>query len=502
MSSKSNEIRSVAFVSLGCPKNLVDSERMLGLLAQDGLALTPDAGEADAIVINTCGFLEASKEESLKEIRDAIELKRSGRCKRVVVAGCLVQRHKTKLLSDAPGIDRLVGVFDREHIVEAVRGQANPRQEHGHFLGKYHDLSRELSAQLGMVNATPTSGQSAVGSGQEGRETKTNRLPVFEDDRARLRLTPRHFAYLRISEGCNQGCTFCTIPSIRGLMRSKPIEQVLAEARELAADGAVELNLIGQDTTSYGTDIGYAPGLSGLLKTLDRELTDVHWLRLMYAYPSCFTGEMIRTIADCGRVVKYIDMPLQHINDELLTKMRRRVTRREIETLLEKLRKWVPGIAIRTTFIAGSPGETDEQHQELVRFVRDFGFDMMGVFPYSQEPGTPMGRMEGQLPDAVKRKRVEELMLAQQEVAFAKSRRTVGQKIEVLIDRPAGRDEEDGYVGRSQSQAPDIDSVTFVHGKRLHPGQLVSVKVTDYQAYDLVAEVPKRKARQLKVLKA
>jgi ribosomal protein S12 methylthiotransferase len=502
MSSKSNEIRSVAFVSLGCPKNLVDSERMLGLLAQDGLALTPDAGEADAIVINTCGFLEASKEESLKEIRDAIELKRSGRCKRVVVAGCLVQRHKTKLLSDAPGIDRLVGVFDREHIVEAVRGQANPRQEHGHFLGKYHDLSRELSAQLGMVNATPTSGQSAVGSGQEGRETKTNRLPVFEDDRARLRLTPRHFAYLRVSEGCNQGCTFCTIPSIRGLMRSKPIEQVLAEARELAADGAVELNLIGQDTTSYGTDIGYAPGLSGLLKTLDRELTDVHWLRLMYAYPSCFTDEMIRTIAGGQRVVKYIDMPLQHINDELLTKMRRRVTRREIETLLEKLRKWVPGIAIRTTFIAGSPGETDQQHQELVRFVRDFGFDMMGVFPYSQEPGTPMGRMEGQLPDAVKRKRVEELMLAQQEVAFAKSRRTVGQKIEVLIDRPAGRDEEDGYVGRSQSQAPDIDSVTFVHGKRLHPGQLVSVKVTDYQAYDLVAEVPKRKARQLKVLKA
>jgi ribosomal protein S12 methylthiotransferase len=497
MSSKSNEIRSVAFVSLGCPKNLVDSERMLGLLAQDGLALTPDAGEADAIVINTCGFLEASKEESLKEIREAIELKRSGRCKRVVVAGCLVQRHKTRLLSDAPGIDRLVGVFDREHIVEAVRGQANPRQEHGHFLGKYHDLSRELAAQ-------GQSGQSAVGSGQEGRprETKINRLPVFEDDRARLRLTPRHFAYLRISEGCNQGCTFCTIPSIRGSMRSKPIEQVLAEGRELAADGAVELNLIGQDTTSYGTDIGFGPGLSGLLKTLDRELPDVHWLRLMYAYPSCFTDEMIRTIADCGRVVKYIDMPLQHISDELLTKMRRRVTRREIEMLLEKLRRWVPGIAIRTTFIAGSPGETDEQHQELVRFVRDFGFDMMGVFPYSQEPGTPMGRMEGQLPDEVKRQRVEELMLAQQEVAFAKSRRMVGQTIDVLIDRPAGRDAEDGYVGRSQSQAPEIDSVTFVHGKRLHAGQLVSVKVTDFQAYDLIAEVPKRKARQLKVLKA
>src|SRR6266576_7218077 len=234
------------------------------------------------------------------------------------------------------------------------------------------------------------------------KRTPSSPLHVFEDDRARLRLTPRHYAYLRMSEGCNQGCSFCTIPSIRGPMRSKPVEQILLEAKELAADGAVELNLIGQDTTSYGIDIQYAPGLAGLLKTLDRELKDVRWLRLMYAYPSCFTDEMIRTIADCGRVVKYIDMPLQHINDELLTKMRRRVTRREIETLLEKLRKWVPGIAIRATFIAGAPWETDAQHDELVRFVKDFGFEMMGVFPYSAEPGTPMGRMTDQLPDKVK----------------------------------------------------------------------------------------------------
>ena len=304
-----------------------------------------------------------------------------------------------------------------------------------------------------------------------------------------------------MSEGCNQGCTFCTIPSIRGLMRSKPIEQILLEAKELAADGAVELNLIGQDTTSYGTDINYAPGLSGLLKTLDRELKDVHWLRLMYAYPSCFTDDMIKTIADSGRVVKYIDMPLQHINDEILTKMRRRVTRNQIDTLLAKLRKWVPGIAIRTTFIAGAPGETQQQHEELVKFVSEFGFDMMGVFPYSQEPGTPMGKMEGQLPDAVKKERVEELMLAQQEVAFAKAGKMVGQNITVLIDRPAGRDEEDGWVARSQSQAPDIDSVVFTHGQNLHPGQMVSVKVKDFQAYDLVAEVPAKKGKSLKVVK-
>ena len=485
--SGSDAIETVAFVSLGCPKNLVDSERMLGLLAADGITVTPDASSADAIVINTCGFLEASKTESLKEIRDAIALKTTGRVKRVVVAGCLVQRHKTKLLADAPGVDRLVGVFDREHIVEAVRGKENPRQDHGHYLGKYHDLSRELSG---------------ASTEQLAAQSKTNRLPIFENDRARLRLTPRHYAYLRMSEGCNQGCTFCTIPSIRGPMRSKPIEQILAEARELAADGAVELNLIGQDTTSYGTDIGYAAGLSGLLRTLDRELKDVHWLRLMYAYPSCFTDEMIDTIGACDRVVKYIDMPLQHISDPILSMMRRRVTRREIETLLEKLRKRVPGIAIRTTFIAGSPGETDEQHAELVKFVRDSGFDMMGVFPFSPESGTAMGRMDGQLPDAVKQARVEELMLAQQEVAFGKAKAMKGTSLEVLIERMAGRDAEDGWVARSRSQAPEIDSCVFVHSEtELHAGQLLDVKVTDFQAYDLVAEVPRaKKSRGLKVL--
>lgn len=469
-------IESVAFVSLGCPKNLVDSERMLGLLASDGLAITSEPSQADAIVINTCGFLEASKEESLREIHQAIELKQSGRCQRVVVAGCLVQRHKTKLLADAPGIDRLVGVFDREHIVEAVRGRSNPRQEHGHYLGKYHDLSHE------------------PGATGNGRRTR-----VFEDDRARLRLTPRHYAYLRISEGCNQGCAFCTIPSIRGPMRSKPPEQILAEAKELAADGAVELNLIGQDTTSYGTEIGYAAGLSGLLKMLDKQLKDVHWLRLMYAYPTCFTDEMIRMIADCPRVVKYIDMPLQHINDEILTRMKRRVTRREIETLLQKLRQWIPGIAIRTTFIAGAPGETDEQHQELVKFVAEFGFDMMGVFAYSPEPHTPMGRMEEQIPEQLKRQRVEELMLTQQRVAFERARGMIGRKVEVLVD-------EIGRTGmakaRTAGQAPEIDSVVYVRGEELHPGRLLDVTVEDCKEYDLIATPVQKRGRSLKVLGA
>lgn len=487
-------IETVAFVSLGCPKNLVDSERMLGLLAEDGLAVTSDPTQADAIVINTCGFVEAAKEESLREIRDAVSLKTSGTCQRVIVAGCLVQRHKTDLLEEVPEIDRLVGVFDRENIVSAVRGNANPRATHGHFLGKYHDLSRNL------VEQNPTLLKVLAESPSDLRQTKTSRLPVFENDRGRLRLTPRHFAYLRMSEGCNQGCSFCTIPSIRGPMRSKPIEQILLEAKELAADGAVELNLIGQDTTSYGTDIGFAGGLQQLLRTLDKQLKDVRWLRLMYAYPSCFTDDMIRAMADSDRVVKYIDMPLQHISDPMLTAMKRRVTRKQIETLLGKLRKWIPGIAIRTTFISGAPGETETDHDELVQFVKDFGFDMMGVFPYSLEPGTPMGRRTDQLPDDVKQARTEELMLAQQEIVFSRSEKAIGSTIEVMIDKPSPQ--PGVYVARSQSQAPDIDSCVFVKAKKLTPGTFVNVKVTDFQAYDLVAEVAKKKTRSLAVLGA
>ena len=498
-------IRSVAFVSLGCAKNLVDSERMLGLLAEDGIAITPDASRADAIVINTCGFLEASKEESLREIRDAVAMKTDGKCRRVVVAGCLVQRHKTKLLADAPGIDRLVGVFDREHIVEAVRGKTNPRQDHGHFLGKYHDLSKTLEETGDGRRETGVKAEAGLASAPQlsSPVSRLPSLPLFEDDRARLRLTPRHWAYLRVAEGCNQGCSFCTIPGIRGPLRSKPVSQILAEARELAADGAVELNLIGQDTTSYGTDTGDVAGLSGLLRTLDKQLTDVGWLRLMYAYPSCFTDEMIDTIGSCHRVVKYIDMPLQHINDRLLNVMRRRVSGDQIRTLLGKLRT-IPGMAIRTTFIAGSPGETDAEHAELVRFVKEFKFDAMGVFPYSAEPGTPMGRMGDQLPDDVKQARVEELMLAQQEVAFARAAGAVGTTVQVLIDRPAGRDAADGYVGRTTAQAPDIDAVVHVdgNGTDLHPGQFVDVKVTDYQAYDLVAKIPRARGRKLKVVTA
>jgi len=453
MVARGDDIRTVALVSLGCPKNLVDSERMLGLLAQHGLIIAADPRDADAIVINTCGFLQAAREESLEEIRKAIDLKTTGRCRRVIVAGCLTQRERLRLLEEVPGIDRLVGVFDRENIVRAVCGLPDEREAHGQYLGRYHQMS-----------------------------------PAQYDDRARLRLTPRHYAYLRICDGCSRGCSFCTIPAIRGPLRSKPIEQIIAEADELAADGAVELNLIGQDTTSYGSDIGYAPGLAGLLRTLDRRLpAGVRWIRLMYAYPRGFTDEMIDAIASCGRVVKYIDLPLQHISDAMLARMNRRVTRRQIETLLEKLRRRVPGIVIRTTFICGAAGETEEDHQQLLRFVRDFRFDMMGVFVYSREPGTRMARMSGHLPDDVKKRRAEALMLAQREIAFDAARRMVGRTIQVLVD---GRDTRDAarFTARSAGQAPEIDSVVLVRAQGLRPGQFIEARVIDAEGYDLVAE--------------
>jgi ribosomal protein S12 methylthiotransferase len=392
-------------------------------------------------------------------------------------------------------------VFDRDHIVEAVRGQPNPREQHGHYLGRWHGLADDAAKARPEAFAAGDSSEAAQILRGQARGVRGRRLPTFEDDRGRFRLTPRHFAYLRMSEGCNQGCAFCTIPSIRGPMRSKPVEQILAEARELSADGAAEILLIGQDTTSYGTDIGYTPGLAGLLRTLDRELAaDVAWVRLMYAYPSCFTDEMIDALAGCGRVVPYVDMPLQHISDAVLARMKRKVTRQQTVELLGRLRDRVPGIALRTTLIAGSPGETDAEHAELASFVREGWFEHLGVFPYSAEPGTPMGRMAGQVDEQTRQARLEELMLAQQEVVFTRNAARVGQSVEVMVD---AAHEAGTWVARTRRQAPEIDSVTYVSSHEpLHPGQILDVSVTDYQHYDLVAAVPRTMRRPLAVLSA
>ncbi len=501
-----SDVRSIAFVSLGCPKNLVDSEKMLGLLDEAGFELVSDHDEADAIVVNTCGFLEASKDESLSVIQEAIERKDAGRLKRVVVAGCLVQRHRAKMLEWAPGIDAMVGVFDRDHILDAVTGGSAAAMRAA--AAGDADASPKYWIAGNALQAAKSRGVETVGLTVHGADGKG--LGYFESDAGRFRLTPRHWAYLRVSEGCNQKCAFCTIPSIRGKMRSKPLDVILSEARQLMADGAFELNLIGQDTTSYGYDIGYDGEDEGLIGML-RGLNDVAaeqgggWMRLMYVYPTHFTDEMIDTIASLPNIVKYIDIPLQHMSDRMLTSMRRNITRAEQEELLHKLRDRIPGLAIRTTFITGFPGETEADHEELLEFIDAFGFDAMGVFQYSPEPGTPAGAMDRDpdlhVPDEVKAAREEDLMLVQQQIAFDNAAYVAEQRaqFDVLIDAPAahgaaGRatpgvsDAGSLFVGRCYHQAPQVDSLTYVHANEaLTPGELVRCTVVDADGYDFIA---------------
>lgn len=496
----------VTFVSLGCAKNLVDSESMLGRLAESGCAVTGSVEAADTVVVNTCGFLESSRSEALSICREMAAMKDAGRLKRLVVAGCLVQRDGEKLLDWVPQIDALVGVNNRDDIVRAVWRL---------------DRDASVSRYMGEYHAQPWS------------------------DQARLQLTPRHYAYVRVSEGCDQKCTFCTIPSIRGPMHCKSPEQIVNEGRELIAAGSRELLLIGQDTTSYGADIGYKEGLGGLLRTLDREWEGADWIRLMYVYPSIFTDAMIDAIAESPRIVKYIDMPLQHISDRVLRAMHRRVTRSETESLLERLRGRIPGVAIRTTFIVGFPGETEAEFDELLAFVREQRFDAAGAFKYSREPETPAGRMKEQVAEEVKRERRERFMRVQQEVAFENARAQIGRSFEVVVDRVDGRragtdrsapeqasplgiigdiarenvgesglshEDEFGHgesrrggahaVARSALQAPDVDPVCILRGSKYSPGQRLEVKCVASEGYDLVVEPLRTTRVGLPVLQA
>lgn len=516
-------LRTVSLVSLGCPKNLVDSEKMLGLLAEHGVMpvsydpSTGGFGDADAVVVNTCGFLEASKDESLGVIKEAIAAKERGEVKKVIVAGCLVQRHRAKMLDWAPGIDAMVGVFDRDKVVEAVFGP----DQHDHAAPGDADTPRYWIAG-NALKAAAERGLKTTGLTVNGKDGKG--IGYFEDDGARLRLTPRHYAYLRISEGCNQNCAFCTIPSIRGKMRSKSPDKILAEARELIADGAFELLLIGQDTTSFGDDIGWgmAPsdptrGLPGLLAGLSEVMDDMGckgWLRLMYAYPSNFSDEMIdafAALAKRGRLLPYLDIPLQHASTRVLSLMRRHVTSEQQERLINRLRERVPGMAVRTTFISGFPGETEADHQELLAFVERMKFEAVGVFEYSREPGTVAGTMEADatlaVPEETKARRRGEIMALQQKVAFERAAAlaapfeqggpTKATRLDVLIDAPlrtqgkktsgvseAGR----LYQGRTRFQAPQIDGVTFVHSQEpLAPGELIPCVVVGSDGYDLIA---------------
>ena len=431
---------TVAIASLGCPKNLIDSEKILAHLAEGGCVVGAPFDDADVIVVNTCGFLSAARDESLEVIAEAVACKKNGRVQRVVVAGCLVNRDADKLYELAPGIDAIVGVNNRQDVLAAVMGKKR--------------LTKIDSCGVDAVS-----------------------------DAGRFRLTQQHTAYLRIGEGCSQKCSFCTIPAIRGPLRSKQPEDVLAEARELIADGAVELNVIAQDTTGFGRDLPARATLASLLKSLNR-LDGAQWIRLMYAYPRRFSDSLIDAIAESENVVNYIDLPLQHISDRILRRMGRGVTRKTTEKLLENIRRRIPGVALRTSMIVGFPGESDADFAELLSFVNDFRFDALGVFPFSPEEGTPAAEMADAVPADIAAERAGILMLAQQEIAFDANEQFLGQSVQVLVD---GVDSEGRCVGRHYGQAPDVDSVCFLTSPQ-PAGSFVRCEVVGYEDYDLVVQ--------------
>ena len=433
-------------VSLGCPKNLVDSERMLGLLRLEGYELTSNPVGTDFVVVNTCGFIEQARAESKSAIAEMIELKRRGETAGVDVSGCLAERQREALLEEFPEIDHLVGVFSRDQVTKVA----------DRLVGHLHE-------QRLLFQPAPTTPLS---------------------DRRRLRITPNHFAYLKISEGCDRVCTFCAIPRMRGKHASKPIEEIVREARELAADGVRELILVAQDTTYYGIDLYGQPRLAELLTQLE-QVEGLDWIRLMYLYPMHIDRRLLDTIAASEKIVRYLDMPLQHINNAVLRRMQRRIDRQQTEKLLTEIRAALPDVVLRTTMLVGFPGETEAQYDELLAFVREQRFQRLGVFAYSLEPDTPAARLPEQLDEHVKQARRDRLMEVQQEIAFAYNRQQVGTQQDVILDAPLP-DEPNVWVGRTRADAPDIDGVVYVTGEGLSAGQIVLCEIVSAEGYDLV----------------
>ncbi len=448
MKNIKQDLITVGFISLGCPKNIVDSEKMLAIIGQAGFALSGDVENADIVVINTCGFIEPAKREAGKEILRALRWKKTGKVKKVVVAGCLAQRMGKAMPQEFKGLDAVVGLEDRDRIGKILRGL---------FKGQ--------------------TGQSFL---------STPAVPQhIQNDSGRLLITPRHSPYLRISDGCNRQCSFCTIPAIRGKFRSKPMHQILAEAEELVDNGAVEISLIAQDSSSYGKDTGTEGGLAALLNELVK-IDGLRWIRPMYLYPSAIDDALIETIAANPKIVKYIDMPVQHINDRILTAMRRTHSRDETVKLIEKLRESINGLVLRTTIIAGFPGETDSEFAELLEFIEWGQFDALGCFAFWPEQGTAAARFADQLPAEVKNRRVEQLMLAQQRIVFEKNRSLVGRRLQVLVDKV----EKSGpAVGRYYGQAPDIDGVCLIENYNGRAGEFIDVEVAGSKDYDLYVKV-------------
>jgi len=437
-----------SFISLGCPKNLVDSERMLGLLQLDGYQLVEDPKGADFAVVNTCGFIEQARDESYAAIDEMLALKEDGDLRGVVVSGCLAERQKEELLNDRPGIDSLVGVFGRDEVTRVADRLIGNLDEQQHVF---------RPAPIRALN-----------------------------DTERLRITPQHFAYLKISEGCDRLCTFCDIPRMRGKHATKPIESVLAEATQLAEDGVKELIIVAQDTTYYGMDLYGEPRLTELLQQLV-QVDGIEWIRLMYFYPMYISDELITTIASSPKILPYIDMPLQHINDNMLRRMSRRVNKADTITTINRLRSGIENLTLRTTLITGFPGETDAEFNELLEFVQETEFDRLGAFTYSYEEMTPSSKMSDHIDEDVKLSRMESIMSAQRTIMQQLNESKIGTQIKVMIDRPVPN-ESTAYQGRSHADAPDIDSTVFVtsHEAALSPGDIVDVEIVAVTGYDLV----------------
>ncbi|WP_123040110.1 30S ribosomal protein S12 methylthiotransferase RimO [Cohnella candidum] len=435
----------VSVVTLGCEKNLVDSEIMSGLIHQRGFTLVEKPEDATVVIVNTCGFIDAAKEESVNTILSLAELKETAKLKALIVSGCLTQRYKQVLMEEMPEIDGIVGT------------------------GDFHNINGIIDEAL------------------HGRKPVYVGNPVFtyEEKLPRLLSTPRHTAYVKIAEGCDNACTFCSIPIMRGKFRSRSIESIVAEAENLASQGVKEISLIAQDSTNYGVDLYEGFKLPELLNRVS-EVEGVEWVRLHYAYPGFFTDELIETMATNPKICKYIDMPLQHSEDAILKRMRRPGRQRDVRELVAKIRARIPEVALRTSMIVGFPGETEEDFAKLCEFVREMKFDRLGVFTYSQEEDTPASRLPDQIPDEVKETRASTLMEIQRQVAQENASKYVGRTLEVLVERYDGR--SDVFIGRSQFDAPEIDGEVYISGIRAEIGDIRRVRITHAYEYDLSGE--------------
>ena len=448
-------MKKVGMVSLGCPKNTVDTEMVLGDLSQNGYEITPIQEEAEIIIVNTCGFIESSKRESIEAILDMVRLKSEGQCKQLVVTGCLSERYSEELLQDIPEIDLILGV------------------------GQYPQLKDLLSAvEL---------------NGSNNPNHANDPVDYYESFGQRALTTPFYSAYLKISEGCSHHCAFCYIPKIRGAFRSRPLESIVQEARNLAQGGVKELNLISQVTTLYGSDLKMKNGLVTLLKALSN-IEGVDWLRLLYCYPTFLGDQLIDIIADEEKICNYIDVPLQHIHDDMLKKMKRQESEKEVRALLDELRLKIPDIALRTTFISGFPGETDAHFRRLVDFVTEVEFDHVGVFVYSDEEGTTAYNYPDRVPKKTARERKDELMSIQQKISRRKNEERIGQVHPVLVEE---MDTDYLLTGRFPFQAPDIDGQAIIEKTEAEPGQILNMRITASMDYDLIARLEERAVNRL-----